>query len=214
MSSDPSDAQKAIYRQAFVRNCFILLIRGYAGLKPHALRAAEEPHITGEIVRSIREVLEAENAEPWMQDFEIYDDPPQNVPGRFGKYRPRIDIEFVHVSRGRRPRFHIEAKRLYRPHSIKEYFGDNGLGMFVAGIYAADESSAGMVGYVQTENSRAWLNRLTRGFVSRTSQLRACDTFRVSPDYQDIAALHISGHERTSGVSGRIDIFHLLLEFL
>jgi hypothetical protein len=212
MSSDPSEAQKAIYRQAFVRNCFILLIRGYAGLKPHALRAAEEPHITGEIIRSIREVLEAENAEPWMQGFEIYDDPPQNVPGRFGKYRPRIDIEFVHVSRGRRPRFHIEAKRLYRSRSIREYFGDDGLGMFVAGIYAAGEFSAGMVGYVQTENSPAWLGRLARGFARRSSQLRLCETFRSAQDYQDIGAVRISGHDRTT--LGRIDIYHLLLEFL
>ena len=212
MSSDPSDVQKAIYRQAFIRNCFILLIRGYAGLKPHDLQAAEEPHITGEIVRSIREVLEAENAESWMQDFDIHDDPPQNIAGRFGKYRPRIDIEFVRVLRGRRPRFHIEAKRLYRPRSIKEYFGDDGLGMFVVGNYAADQTSAGMVGYVQTENRQAWLNRLTRGFVSRSSQLRVCERFRASPDYQDIAAVQISGHDRTT--LGRIDIYHLLLEFL
>jgi hypothetical protein len=203
---------KVIYRQAFIRNCFILLIRGYAGLKPHALRAAEETHITGEIIRSIREVLEAEDAEPWMQDFEIYDDPPQNVTGRFGKHRPRIDIEFVRALRGRRPRFHIEAKRLYRPRSIQEYFGDDGLGMFVAGIYAAGEFSAGMVGYVQTENSQAWLGRLTRGFVSRTRQLRVCEPFRDSPDCQDIATMQISGHDRKT--LGRIDIYHLLLEFL
>lgn len=214
MSSDPSDAQKAIYRQAFIRNCFILLLRGYARLKPNDLQNAEEPHITGEIVRSIREALEAENAEAWMQDYEILDDPPQNIAGKFGKNRPRIDIEFLRVIRGPRPRFHIEAKRLYRTRSVNEYFGDEGLGMFVVGTYAADQTSAGMLGYVQTENSQAWLGRLTRGFVRRSGQLRVCETFRVSPDYQDIAPVQISGHERTSRASGRIVIYHLLLEFL
>lgn len=54
-------------------------------------------------------------------------DAPQNVPGRFGKMRPRIDFEFVYVVRGRRPGFHIEAKRLYRSDSINEYFESGGL---------------------------------------------------------------------------------------
>ena len=158
--------------------------------------------------------MEADDSELWMRDFEILDDPPQNIAGKFGKHRPRIDIEFVRVRRGHRPRFHIEAKRLYRTGSVNEYFGDEGLAMFVAGTYAAGENSAGMLGCVQTEDSQAWLGRLTRGFVSRASQLRVCETFRSSPDYQDIAAVQISGHERTSRASGRIDIYHLLLEFL
>jgi len=214
MSSDPSEAQKIIYRQAFVRHCLVLLLRGYARLKPSELQDAEEPHITGEIVRSVRESLEANNTELWMEDFEILDDPPQNVAGKFGKHRPRIDIEFVRVRRGHRPRFHIEAKRLYRTGSINEYFGDEGLGMFVAGTYAAGENSAGMLGYVQTEDSQAWLGRLMSGFVSRANQLRACEPFRSAPDYQDIAAVQISSHERASRELGRIDIYHLLLAFL
>jgi hypothetical protein len=214
MSSEPSDAQKIIYRLAFVRNCLVLLLRGYARLNPRELRGAEEPHITGEIVRSVREALEAANAEPWMQNFDILDDPPQNIPGKFGKRRPRIDIEFVRLMPGRRPRFHIEAKRLYRSDSVNEYFGNEGLGMFVAGTYAADEISAGMLGYIQTEDSRAWLDRLARGFERLAIQLRVLETFRSAPACQDIAAVQISGHERTPAALGRIDIYHLLLEFL
>lgn len=57
MSSDPSEAQQAIYRLAFVRHCLILLLRGYARLEPNKLQDAEEPHITGEIVRGVREEL-------------------------------------------------------------------------------------------------------------------------------------------------------------
>ena len=214
MSSDLSSAQEAIYRLAFVRNCLTLLLRGYARLNPSELQGAEEPHITGEIVRSVREVLEASDAVSWMQDFGILDDPPQNIHGKFGKYRPRIDIEFVQVVRGRRPRFHIEAKRLYRSGSVNDYFGAEGLGMFVVGTYAARETSAGMLGYVQTEDSQVWVGRLRSGFVSRTNQLRVCETFRSAADCQDIATVQISRHERVSKVLGRIDIYHLLLEFL
>jgi len=214
MPAAPSDEQKAVYRQAFVRNCFILLTNGYARLKSHDLRNAEEPHITGEIVRCIREVLEDEKAEPWMRDFDIHDDPPQNVPTKFGKQRPRVDIEFIRVLRGPRPRLHIEAKRLYRSGSINEYYGDEGLGMFVAGTYAAGEPSAAMIGYVQTKNSVDWLGRLTKGFKRRVTHLSVCEMLRPAGDYQDIGAIHVSGHQRASAALGRIDIYHLLLEFL
>lgn len=214
MLPEPSEAQKVIYRQAFVRNCLLLLLRGYTRLTPNKLQGAEEPHITGEIVRSVRDALEADDAESWMKNFEILDDPPQNTPGVFGKYRPRIDIEFVHVRRGPRPRFHIEAKRLYRRESISEYFGDEGLGMFVAGTYAASEPSAGMLGYVQAGDTQVWLGQLANGFVSRAKRLQVCEAFRSAPDYQDISAVRISGHQRTSSALGRIDIYHLLLKFL
>lgn len=178
------------------------------------MKDAEEPHITGEIVRSIRDALEAEDAESWMQDFDIYDDPPQNIAGKFGKHRPRIDLEFIRVLRGRRPRFHIEAKRLYRTGSVNDYFGNKGLGMFVAGTYAANEPSAGMLGYVQTDDCQIWLDRLKAGFSTKAKMLGAYDSFRVVPEYQDIAAVQISGHERMSSTLGRIDIYHLLLQFI
>ena len=214
MSPDPTEAQKAIYRQAFVRNCFNLLLQGYARLTPDDLKNAEEPHITGEIIRSISDVLEADNAESWMQNFDVLDDPPQNIAGRFGKRRPRIDIEFVLVLRGPRPRFHIEAKRLYHTGSVNDYFGKDGLEMFITGVYAARETSAGMLGYVQTEDNNSWMRRLTTGFAHRASQLQVCEAFQAATEYQGIAAVHISGHERTPRTLGRIGIYHLLLEFL
>jgi hypothetical protein len=148
-----------------------------------------------------------------MFDLDILDDPPQNVPGKFGKRRPRIDIEFVRVIRGPRPRFHIEAKRLYRSGSVAEYLGYDGLGMFVAGNYAAKEPSAGMLGYIQSDDSQTWLDRLEKGFSSRARELAVCDPFHAASEYQDIAAVQISGHQRTSSRLGRIDIYHLLLEF-
>src|SRR5271157_2966485 len=111
-----------------------------------------------------------------MEQVEVKDDPPQNVPGRFGKKRPRIDIEFVHVIRGRRPRFHVEAKRLYRSDSVNEYFGPAGLGMFVEGAYAAEWPSAGMLGYVQSDDCVAWLARLAEGLKARSIPLRICTT--------------------------------------
>jgi hypothetical protein len=212
MSADPSEVQKALYRQAFIRNCFNLILLGYGTLRSINLQSSEETDITGEIVRCVREALEDKKAEPWMLDLEVIDDPPQNVAGKLGKRRPRIDIEFVRVTRGPRPRFHIEAKRLYRSGLVAEYLGNEGLGMFVAGTYAARESSAGMLGYVQCDDCQAWLEYLGRGISRRSKQLELCAPFRMVSEFAHVGPVHSSGHMRK--LTGRIDIYHLMLAFV
>jgi len=206
-----------LYRSAFIRNCHILVLRGYEFIKAEDLSQAEETSITGELVRGIREVLESEDAEAWMQLFDVLDDPPQNVSGKWGRRRPRVDIEFVRLSgRGRRPRFHIEAKRLYRSDSVKEYFGEDGLGCFIAGRYAALEAAGGMLGYVQTDTSLEWLARLRTGFAERAETLRVAEgtTLAEAEGFQDLAPLQMSRHGREPAALGQIEVFHLLLDFL
>ena len=209
--------QQALYRAAFARNCLTLLVRARERLAASSLRDSEEPHITGELIREAQEIVESEQAEDWMESLEIKDDPPQNVPGRFGKKRPRIDFEFVLVSRGRRPRFHIEAKRLYRADSVNEYFGSGGLAMFVDAIYASDWPSAGMLGYVQADDNEAWHSRLQKGLKSRSTVLRIC-----SPPPEWVPAgwsgdglddVMTSCHDRSHKNLSRIAIHHLLLTF-
>jgi len=213
-----SHLDKAIlYRLAFIRKCYILLLRGYDVIIGEDLSRAEETSITGELVRGVREVLESEEAEDWMQLFELYDDPPQNIPGRLGRSRPRVDIEFVRLSgRGRRPRFHIEAKRLYRSDSIKEYFGDEGLGCFIVGRYAAHEAAGGMLGYVQTDTALKWSARIKTGFTEKAGMLRVVfGTCLAEADgLQELGSIQVSRHHREPATLGPIQVFHLLLNFL
>jgi hypothetical protein len=217
MLAGPSEEQQFLYRLAFVENCFVLVLRAYGAMDPHSLKTAEEPHITGELVRFARTLIESDRAEPWMEQMEVLDDPPQNLGGRYGKKRPRIDIEFVRTGRGTRHRFHIEAKRLYRSDSVNEYFGSSGLQMFVHGEYAGNWPSAGMLGYVQSETCDVWLRRVASGFAARRIEICACEGL---PDWLPagwegvgLDSVHTSHHERTPQDSGRIEIFHLLLEF-
>jgi len=209
--------QQSLYRPAFARNCMAILVRARGRLNPASLQAAEEPHITGELIREAQNLIENDGAESWMEHLEIKDDPPQNVPGRFGKSRPRIDFEFVYVVRGAHPRFHIEAKRLYRSDSVNEYFGSNGLEMFVDGTYAAEWPSAGMLGYVQTDDSATWLNRLAGGLKTRSISLHISggppewEATNWSCDGLD--DVKTSLHERAQPNLGPIAIHHLLLEF-
>jgi hypothetical protein len=194
-----------------------LVLRGYEVIKGEDLSGEEETNITGELVRGVREVLESEEAEAWMQLFEVLDDPPQNVTGRLGRSRPRVDIEFVRLSgRGKRPRFHIEAKRLYRSDSVKEYFGDDGLGCFIVGRYAADEAAGGMLGYVQTDTALKWSDRLRTGFTEKAETLRVVrgTALAEANGLQDLGSIQVSRHRREPTTLGQIEIFHLLLDFL
>ena len=218
MLAGPSEEQQGLYRLAFVKNCFVLVVRAYGTLATRSLKTAEEPHITGELVRSARTLIESDEAEPWMEHIELLDDPPQALAGRYGKKRPRIDIEFVRTGRGRRPRFHIEAKRLYRADSVNEYFGPGGLQMFIHGVYAGSWPSAGMLGYVQSNTCAIWLRRMASGFAARRIEICACEGF---PDWDPVTwkgvgldNVHTSHHERSLQDLGRIQIFHLLLEFI
>ena len=218
MDAVPSEQQQALYRLAFIQNCFTLVVRSHHNLARVPLRTAEEPHITGELVRTARNMLESEDAEPWMEHIEVLDDPPQNVSARYGKKRPRIDIEFVRTMYGRRPRFHIEAKRLHRSDSVNEYFGADGLQMFVTGTYAPEWPSAGMIGYVQSDNCSAWQSRLAEGFSRRTSELSVCPE---QPNWRTagwtggvLDSVQQTCHDRATSGAGRIDVFHVLLDFV
>lgn len=219
MISTPSDQQQALYRPAFVHNCLLLIVRAHRALETRSLPAAEEPEITGLLVKSARDLAEMEDADPWLEHLEIIDDPPQNDnPERLGKARPRIDVEFVRTGRGQRPRFHLEAKRLYRSDSIGEYFGPRGLEMFLNGTYASRWPSAGMLGYIQTDTRARWLENLRKGFLSRKAELNVCADqhgWKSAQWSEDgLEEVEESCHNRMPSTLGKIEIYHLLLEFV
>lgn len=152
---EPTSA-RPLYKLSFIRRCHQLLACGYAGLRPATLGAEQEPAITGELIRAMKSALERSGAPRWMVYMHVADDPPVNAPGRLGKRRRRVDIEFERSERGRRPRFQCEAKRLYQNDSLEKYLGEDGLGRFLAGDYSRDEDVAGMLGYVQTRSVADW----------------------------------------------------------
>ncbi len=212
MVTASAQQQQDLYRPAFVHNCLLVLVHALERLSNRRLSTEEEPAITGLIVASAKELIEMEDAEPWMEYLIVLDDPPQNDdPDRLGKGRPRIDIEFVETRRGLRPRFHVEAKRMYRSDSVNEYLGPSGLGMFVSGHYASDWPSAGMLGYVQTDNCGTWLSAIERGMASRGlfigGQWRSVGW--TSEGLQDVRE---SEHERVQESLGSISLYHLLID--
>ncbi len=67
----------------------------------HSLQSAEEPHITGELVRRARTIVESADAEPWMDHMEVLDDPPQTVAGRYGRIAPASILNLCVLDTGR-----------------------------------------------------------------------------------------------------------------
>jgi hypothetical protein len=201
-------------RWAFVRRCHDLLAMGYAGLDPSSLRAAEETEITGDLVDAIRSVTEDPESPSWVARYECADDPPITTPGRKGKRRRRVDLAFVRTQHGPRPRFQVEAKRLYCSASLGEYLGKGGLQRILDGDYAAEHPEAGMLGYVQTDAPAAWATKLEKrlGQVGGQYAVRKGGGFHQVIVSRQLSHTYRSRHDRNS-VGSPVDIYHTLLSF-
>lgn len=200
----------AIYGSTFVRVVHRLLAAACESL-PTKLSTEEEPSITGMIVERMRSFLEQPTAPRWAARLTVHDDPPLNVSGLRGKRRPRIDIEVESVVPGPRPRFHFEAKRLYRSQSAADYTGDDGLGSFIAERYAKGHPSAGMLAYVQTETIDEWVRKVANRLDQDRSATGLSSTGAVweafEPPDHDLPSFR-SVHQRKSST---IALFHTFL---
>ncbi len=207
-ASGPSTQSRKLW-ESFRRHVFVLVKMAYERLPAANFQAAEEPDITGELAREVEEILEEANAPEWMEHFDVHDDPPQNTTHRKGKYRPRIDLYIVRTQRGKRPRFYFEAKRLSKGktylgtfQSKKTYLGQEGLGMFINGIYAPNSREAGMLGYVQTGTVAEW----HKDCQQRLGKIE-CVPVKLADDLEVFHSIH------KRKAIGMIDIYHLFLVF-
>jgi hypothetical protein len=154
----PSDS--GTYRRVFLGRVHQLIELGYRKLAPANLATSQETEITGELVRSMDDVIDDPASATWVRYFSVHDDPPVNAPGRKGKSRQRLDVKIVSAQTLPRSRFSFEAKRLGRGNPVSRYLGPKGLGCFLKGEYAVNEDDAGMLGYVQTKTPQAWADKL------------------------------------------------------
>lgn len=203
-----------LYRRAFLRNCHRWLAAGYALLDVASLSTAQEPAITGELVRAMKETRLQADAPTWMIRMYVTDDPPVNAPGRLGKQRRRVDIEFERSERGVTYQFHCEAKRLYRSDSVVEYLGTEGLGMFLAGEYARTEDFGGMIGYVQSESPDKWIGRLKVALTNGSAKYAVQDDRGLQPAGlgPELPQIYQSTHQRTT-IGRPILVFHMFMLF-
>lgn len=203
-----------VYQLAFVKRCHEILDHGYQKLQAATLHKAQETEITGELVKAMKEFLESADAPAWTTHFFVADDPPQNAPGRLGKKRRRVDIEFEHAQHGPRPRLHFEAKRLYKSGSVAEYLGDDGLSLFVKGEYAPKQNVGAMLGYVQEKEAKEWIEQIRTSLTDSPERYG----FHLVPGLVKegltvhLAEIHRSHHDRLK-LGRPIAIYHTFLQF-
>src|SRR5437868_618926 len=162
------------FREAFVRKCHRLVGLAYFTLNRASLRAAEETVVTGELARTMEELLDRIPPPRGMRNLVVFDDPPQNTSRRRGRKRFRVDIEVRAIEMGPKPRFRFEAKRLTSKRSVAKYLGKDGLQMYIRGDYAAEQSDAGMLGYVQTGEPMAWAAQLDACLKGKPGEYAVC----------------------------------------
>jgi hypothetical protein len=202
------------FREAFIRKCHRLVGMAYATLSQEALRAAEETEITGELACAMEELLDSIPPPRGMRNFVVFDDPPQNTRGRRGRKRLRVDIEMRAVERGPKPRFRFEAKRLNSNRSIAKYLGTEGLRMFIAGEYAAEQDDAGMLGYVQNGEPLEWASQIEARLKAQPAEhdVSAEAEWSIFPLAMEVPLTFRSVHNREK-IGRTIVIFHSFLSF-
>ena len=207
------------YDRLFIPRVHTLLKLGYDRLTPKQYAREEETAITGDLVESIEAVLDYPTGD-WMRFYSVYDDPPVNEPRRRGRRRRRgrerrrVDIRLASSKTSPRTRFRFECKRLDATRGVDRYLGGEGLGCFLAGKYAQQDSRAGMVGYVQSDSEDTWARRIATALGASADEyaVRHDSPWRHEPVIKELEHTYRSGHGRGRG-RGAIEVYHTLLRF-
>jgi hypothetical protein len=205
------------YEVGFHRDALFLIIAGHKRLTENAADYSneEEPIITGELVRFTREYIEAPDICEWTYRYVVHDDPPENDAIRMGKRRKKVDIIVERTQKGRHPRMRFEAKRLKRPgFSVGKYVGKEGLGEFIAGNYAADNDTACMLGYVQSDDCDCWAQKISDDLKKKKEEVGMVKGGHWQKAHLDnIDQCYKTRHNRPT-VKSELLVFHLLLVFI
>lgn len=200
-----------VYFEALRIHALTLIALGYARMKASAFVAAEEDTITGELTKEMKAVSENDDAPDWALHYSIQEQVRTNLPGKEGKARPIVDIEFERHRRGPRPRLRFEAKRLGPNHGAAGYFGDGGLEAFVTGYYDRTHNDVGMLGYMQSEDGVTWAAKLSSACAQRSASLallQSWASFRVEGAPPNT---YRTQHRGNGGL--QLDVLHVLLQF-
>ncbi|HBO44277.1 MAG TPA: hypothetical protein DD670_10155 [Planctomycetaceae bacterium] len=204
------------YAPQFRRHCHELIAFGYVAIHGESHSESEEDFITQRLREAIQTGQNDGVLPDWADRYFVYDQMPVDVPGLRGKGRPKIDIRFESTESRRRPVYHFEAKRLRASdtHSVSEYVGGNGLGMFLVELYGRMGDEGGMLGYVQSESPTHWADRIGGKLhpdAPDNHQLTANGAWARVPLVDEFEHTYATRHARPN--LGNITIYHTLLDF-
>ncbi|MHB1034197.1 MAG: hypothetical protein ACYC35_11025 [Pirellulales bacterium] len=204
------------YVTQFRLHCHKLIAFGYGAIRGENHSESEEDFITQSLRHAIQTGQRDGFLPPWADRYFVHDQLPVDVPGLEGKDRPKIDIHFESNESRRRPVYHFEAKRLRTDdtHSVSEYVGKNGLGMFLAELYGRVGDDGGMLGYVQSKSPEHWAGKIASKLQpdpQGTFQLTADGAWAKVQLTPELENTYATRHTRPA--LGSITIYHTLLDF-
>lgn len=198
------------YRSTFNKHVHLLVWQGYSRLNRQQLQSMHEPAITGSICEQIEHILDDPKSPQWVDDYEIHDDPPVHAPSRQGRNRRRVDLKLASRRYRPRARFCFEAKCLNKTTGVADYLGPDGLGQFISGGYAANDSHAGMLGYVQTDDCDVWRAKIAKQIDVNTHRLANSGGWIHISIANEISHCNRTIHLRTKTDCSLV-LFHTLL---
>jgi len=210
-SSQIDAAKLEAYRTSFIKHVHLLVWQGYSRLNRAQLQTLHEPAITGLICEQIEKIFDDPNSPNWVDDYEIHDDPPVHHAQRQGKNRRRVDLKFV--SRRFRPRTRLcfEAKCLNKTAGVAEYLGNDGLGQFISGGYAAADSHAGMLAYVQSDDNDTWCSKISKKITTKNQRITKDGAWMQVTVAKQIPHCYRTKHSRPRSL-GNLVVFHVVFQ--
>ncbi|MHC4087784.1 MAG: hypothetical protein ACYSWZ_11730 [Planctomycetota bacterium] len=132
-----------------------------------------------------------------------------------GKRRKKVDIIVERTQKGKHPRMRFEAKRLKRPgFPSSEYVGKKGLGEFIACNYAAGDDTAGMLGYVQSDDCDYWAGKISDDLTEKNKEVGLIKGGQWQKAHLDnIEQCYQTRHNRPK-IKRELLVYHLLLVFV
>jgi hypothetical protein len=200
-----------VYFSSFRTQVHQLIAWGFSDARQRICSNNElEPSISGFIAEAIEDRL-FRGYPTWCQHYFVKDDPPQRTPGRSGRSRLRSDIT-IQANFPGRPEYVFEAKRLKRRGwGVDKYIGDEGIGQFLNGAYAARCGEAAMLGYIQSDSPGFWQIALKKAIDDKASLLFLKYSQHDEKIIDDFPLEWVSKHDRPA-VGQSIDIYHILLD--
>ncbi|MCB0124469.1 MAG: hypothetical protein KDE58_19570 [Caldilineaceae bacterium] len=218
MNSTPSPNHFEAFSVAFIEKVHQLIYIGYedslSRIKVVDKKANEENSITGFIVEALNKRKRVFSPSPrWITFFAFHDNSPRESGGRVGSDRPRADIIIEFNNEPGMPEFFFEAKRLKSgAFSIGQYVGDDGMGCFIDGNYAARYNEAGMLGYIQSDSIGIWQDKAQKKIIQDKIRLNLIESQTPVNIHSKITHEWLSKHQRNPIESRTIKLYHILLD--
>jgi hypothetical protein len=196
-----------IYELFFRREAHRLIALGYEKSRCKINCKLEETEITGFICEKIEEQL---IIDPRLFHYSLKEDNPTKGENRTGKSRRRLDIVIQCSYSIPRQNYIFEAKRLATSgYPIGKYLGEEGLQLFIDGIYACDCPEVGMIGYVQKGSFEHWEKELCQQ-LPITTELLARKKPKKIKIIDDLEYEWVSKHDRK--INKPVTVYHIFLD--